>query len=724
MTKYLYFILLSTILIFRTTGLFATDNYKRELTGSVKNEDGDFLPYATLHVLGTSIGTTSDKNGFYKIRIPSKKDLRIQASFMGYTPSTLVLATDNENEKLNFILKEDGFSISDIVVTGTRTPKTISDAPVITRVITEQDFKKLDVTNVAELLQNELPGIEFSYSMNQQVSLNFQGFNGTSVLFLIDGERMAGETLDNIDYSKLNLDNVERIEIVRGAASSLYGSNAVGGVINIITKKNNKPWSLRFSNKYGAHNSWNNSLIWGLHQGMLSNNLSIHHSSLNTYNIPKDTEGNAKGDFSAVYGNYSWNIKDQMILDLSDKLKLTGRYGYFFRQRDYSEADKNRYRDFDGALKMNYKLSEKSLLETSYHFDQYDKSDYYPIKRTDIRDYSNIQNTIRALFNHTLDRSHTLTIGGDVMSDYLMSYQFENNDSHTEYTADLFGQYDWNIAKSLNILAGLRGDYYSKAGIHISPRLSLKYKINHYLSLRGGYANGFRAPTLKEQYMNFDMASIFMIYGNKDLKSENSHNLSLSAEYLHNRYSITFSGYYNIVNNRISTVWNKSLNGMVYTNTEKANIIGADATLGYRWPINLGIKLSYAYSHEWNANDIANTSTTRPHSATVVLDYGKTYKNYGFNIVLNGSWLSSVHTNILTSSSQYNEYEKAYYPGYMMWKFVASQLLMKNAARISLTIDNLFNYKPDYYYNNSPTSLGTTASVSLTLDIDNFFVNK
>jgi len=717
MTRYFYFLLLSFILFLPIT-MSASDDYKRELTGTVRTERGEPLAYATLHVLGTMIGTTSDKNGFYKMMIPGKKELSVQASFVGYVPSTLVLTSGNKN--LDFKLKEDFISLSDVVITGTRTPKTISDAPIITRVIVGQDLKKLDMTNVVELLQSEIPGIEFSYSMNQQLSLNMQGFNGTSVLFLVDGERMAGETLDNIDYSRLNLDNVDRIEIVRGAASSLYGSNAVGGVVNLITKKSNQPWSLRLYNKSGVHNTWNNSIVWGVHHGKWNNNFSINHNSMSTYDIPKDADGKAKGDYSSVYGNYNWNMKDQLLFDVSDKMKLTGRYGYFFRQRDYSEADKNRYRDFDGSLKMDYKLSGSTTLETSYHFDQYDKSDYYPVKNKDIRDYSNIQNTLRALLNHSWNSNHTVTFGGDVMSDYLMSYQFENSGSHTEYLADLFAQYDWNISKSLSMLTGIRGDYYSRAGLHFSPRFSLKYKMNDYFSLRGGYANGFRAPTLKEQYMNFDMASIFMIYGNKNLKSENSNNLSLSAEYLHNRCSFTLSGYYNMVNNRISTVWSKSLNGMVYSNTEKVYITGTDAAFVYKSPVGVGVKLAYAFTHEWY-NDGPNTTSTRPHSATMKLDYGKSFKNYGFNIVLNGQWLSSLKTNVMTSFSQYSEYEKINYPGYMMWRLIASQYILKEAVGISFTVDNLFNYKPDFYYNNSPVSLGTNVLISFSLNVDKLF---
>ena len=145
-------------------------------------------------------------------------------------------------------------NIDQVVVTGTRTPKLLKDSPILTRVISEKDIKKVDATNISDLMQAELPGIEFTYSMNQQVSLNMQGFSGNSVLFLVDGERLAGETLDNIDYSRLNLADVGRIEIVKGASSSLYGSNAVGGVINLISRELTKPWEASVSARYGSHN--------------------------------------------------------------------------------------------------------------------------------------------------------------------------------------------------------------------------------------------------------------------------------------------------------------------------------------------------------------------------------------------------------------------------------------------------------------------------------------
>ena len=136
--------------------------------------------------------------------------------------------------------EDDPFALEQVVVTGTRTPKPLKDMPVSTKVISTEDIRKVDATNVLDLLQQEVPGLEFTYSMGSVV-MNMGGFDGNNILFLVDGERMAGETMDNVDYNRLNLSSVDHIEIVKGASSTLYGSQAMGGVINIITKTNVDP---------------------------------------------------------------------------------------------------------------------------------------------------------------------------------------------------------------------------------------------------------------------------------------------------------------------------------------------------------------------------------------------------------------------------------------------------------------------------------------------------
>ncbi len=611
----------------------------------------------------------------------------------------------------------DSMLMDAVVVTGTRTPKLLKDAPIVTRVITASDIEKVDATNVSDLLQSELPGFEMSYTMGQQQSVNLAGFGGNSVLFLVDGERLAGETLDNVDYSRLNLDNVERIEIVKGAASTLYGSNAVGGVINLITKQYTEPWTLNVNGHYGAHHNQRYGGTVTFNKGRFNSVTNVQHTYVST--IALDNEDPDAAAYSSIYGGKTWNFKERLIYNATDKLKLTGRAGYFFRERFSSDALPERYRDFSGGLKGNYTFTDHNDLELAYSFDQYDKSDYVVSSGKDVRDYSNVQHSLRGLYNHTFQDKYTLSVGGDFMRDYLLSYQFTDNADYDQYTADAFAQADLNLPKNVNITAGLRYDYFSKSDSHLSSKLGIMYRLPHF-SLRANYSGGFRAPTLKEMYMEYDMASIFMIYGNENLKPEVSHNFSLSGEYTRGRYNLVITGFYNLVDDRITTVWNTTLGGMEYTNISNVKVAGIDANASMRLPCGFSARLSYAYTHEHFRHDALVARTTRPHTATARVEYGKRLKkNYSFNVGLSGRFLSKVDAQEVTStgSGVYDTFSDVTYDAYTIWKLTLTQKIYKGISLI-LAADNIFNYKPDTYYNNSPYTTGTTLSLTASLDID------
>lgn len=604
--------------------------------------------------------------------------------------------------------------LEEIVVTGTRSPKILKNSPVITKVFTESEIRKVDVTHIGELLQSELPGIEFTYSMNQQVSLNMQGFGGNSVLFLVDGERIAGETLENIDYSRLNLDNVQRIEIIKGAASSLYGSNAVGGVVNIISKNPVDPLHVNFNSRFASSNEQRHGGSISFNSGRLSSATNVQYASAGELKMKNE------GVYSKVYGNRTVNVKERLQYKLGDDFKFTGRAGYFFRERDSQISSKDRYRSFNGGAKGEYAFHEKSNLELAYSFDQYDKSTFLIENRLDVRNYSNVQHSLKGLYNYLFNDKNRVTIGGDYMRDWLMSYQFKDNGSYMQHVADVFAQYDWTPTEKLNIISGLRYDYFSDANVsHLSPKIGLMYKQRRF-TFRGSYAGGFRAPTLKEMYMNFDMASVFMIYGNRDLKAESSHNFSLSGEYTKQYYNFSLTGYHNAVDNRITTAWNTELKGMQYMNIAKINITGIDANASARFPSGIGARLSYAFTHERIEKGQPLLSQTRPHAATARIEYGKTWKKYGFNIALNGRLLSKLTTHEYTSLTSYEEVEEVTYPGYTIWKLSLMQTFRQGLSLI-IGVDNLFNYVPEYYYSNSPYTTGTTFSAGVSIDINNFF---
>ena len=706
-------------------GIFfiANASAQRKVSGTISDKVNNPLIGATVIVKEIpTIGAVANAEGYYELRLPDNNKYTICASFIGYMGKEKTIM-DGKDVKMDFILEENQTLLDMVVVTGTRTPKLLKDVPIVTRVISELDIKRMDATNIGDLLQTELPGIEFSYSMNQQTSLNMSGFGGNSVLFLVDGERLAGETLDNVDYSRLNMDNVKRIEIVKGAASSLYGSNAVGGVVNIISRESQEPWSVNVNARYGAHNEQRYGSSVGFNVGRFNSMTNVQYTSIDAIDLSQGTDNEEVGDYSTIYGNSTLNIKERLTYTATDNLKFTARAGYFFRERNSSESLNERYRSFTGGLKGNYNITVNDDLEVGYTFDQYDKSDYMIINDRDVRDYSNVQHTVRTLYSHTFAEKHILTLGSDYMRDYLMSYQFTDGGSYIQHTADAFAQFDWNPHKKFNLIAGLRFDYFSEAKLsHLSPKLGLMYKVGN-CSLRGSYAGGFRAPTLKEMYMNFYMGNIFMIYGNPELKAESSHNFSLSAEYTKDLYNFTVTGFYNIVDNRITTAWNQALAGQVYTNMSRLQVSGIDANASAKYRCGISWRLSYAYTYEHIKKGEPLLSSTRPHTATARIAYDKDWDNYGLSVALSGRYLSKLTTDVYTEMTSYEQTEKQTYPGYSIWKLSLTQRVWQG-INLTLAVDNLFNYRPDYYYSNSPSTTGTTCSIGLSVDVEQLFKRR
>ena len=459
------------------------------------------------------------------------------------------MSADRLDEYIDSISRH--FDLGEVVVTGTRTPKFLKDTPIQTRVITSREIEKTDATNIQDLLQQELPGVEFSYAMNQQTHLNFSGFGGQGVLFLIDGERLAGETMDDVDFTRLNMDNVERIEIVKGAASALYGSNATGGVINIITKKTDKPWTLNVNGRLARHNEQRYGASFGLNGKRLGNMFTANYTDVDNFDVHSAADPVTR-IISTVYGDRTLNLKDQLVWSPSRNVEIGGRVGYFFRQTTRTAEQPERYRDFSGGLRIDWTLSDHDMLQANYAFDQYDKSDYQKLRKLDIRDYSNVRNMFRLLYNHTFGSGDILTAGADFMHDYLFNTNLDNTERKQD-SFDFFLQYDWRISQKLEAVGAVRYDYFSDGGeSRLTPKLNLCYKPVRNRSLRAGYGMGCRAPTLKEKYYDFDMAGIWIVEGNAALKSEISHNLNLSAEYVKGHYNLTASAYYNKVEHHIS----------------------------------------------------------------------------------------------------------------------------------------------------------------------------
>lgn len=686
--------------------------------GKVLDETGAPLAGATVNIDGSGTAVATDLDGMFRLNVDNKRSVKADVSYIGYITNSTILKNNTDGSINTIRLNPDLTTLSEVVVTATRTPKALKDAPVVTRLISAEEIKKADATNIQDLLTEELPGLEFGYAMSQETSLSMSGFGGSAILFLVDGERLAGETMDNVDYNRLNLENIGQVEIVKGASSALYGANAVGGVVNLISKESREPWSVNINSRYrSAGNEWRTGGDINFNSNKWNSNTSIQYSTAETIKLTDafDTESSIHN----IFGGNTLNVKERLTFRVNDDLRFIARGSYFDRVSSRANYD-DHYHDYSGGLRSVWQIDESQNLELSYSYDQYDKARYVGDIRTHDHDYSNRQHIVHGLYTKFWG-ANGLTVGADYMHDYLTTYQFKDNADHSQSTMDAFVQFDYNPLSWLNVIASVRDDYFSESDNNaVTARLATMFKLKP-MTIRASYSGGFRAPTLKEMYMDFDMAGIQMIYGNPDLKPERSHNFNVAIErggqvshsWLAGSYSTTISGYYNYYDRRITTADfpgdNENEAGAIYANEDGIKVAGIDVNLRYRTIHGIGASVSYNYLHIGGRSIDSQFNQPRPHSATWRLDYDKQLCSaYRLYAGLSGRYLGKPESSLKTDGA------------YSMWKFTLRQTVWKG-ININFIIDNLFNYKPKVYYWNSAPTTGLTWSVGVSLDVNDFF---
>ena len=551
---------------------------------------------------------------------------------------------------------------------------------------------------------------------------------------------MAGETMDNVDYNRMNLDNVGRIEIVKGASSALYGSNAVAGVVNIISRENLDPWTANANTRYNSFgHEWRNGASFSFNTEKWNSQTSFQQTSMDPVNLPKAysseevaielmkkaqglpyNESVLKDDsnISRLFGQKTYNVKERLSWRATDHLTLIGRGGYFFRS---SERDTYEYhfKGYSAGLKGRYIWNHDRHLELSYAYDQYDKANFLPDgTRTHDHDYSNQQHVVHALYSHSFGKNN-LIVGADYMHDYLTTYQFIDNAHHAQDNIDGFAQFDWNITDRLNVMGSIRYDYFSASSKKaLTERLAVVYKFP-WMTFRANYASGFRAPTLKEMFMHFDMGNMgYMIIGNPDLEPEKSHNFNIAIErqnrirnsgVLNGIYNFTFMGYCNMFDKRITTIGDtyEGMPSALYWNEDGVNVWGVDVSLGHYFDWGLTIKLNYSWLHETGNVIYSEFSQPRSHSLTWRIGYGHRFSPYyALDAAISGRSQGKPQSGD-TNVDQ----------GYTIWKLMLQHHVW-HGINVNTAIDNLFNYKPKSYYYTSPLTTGTTFSIGLSVDLD------
>lgn len=670
---------------------------RRTVKGVVLDETGAPLPGATIQVQGTTIGAGTNAKGEFTLLLREATTQSLLIRFTGYTTGQYTLEA-HERNPLTICLSPAENALDEVVVTGTRTEKPLKEVPVLTRVISQKAIQELNPMDMETLLQYQLPGIQFRYDgMSQQPKISYQGMEGSYLLFLIDGERVSGEGADhNVDFTRFNIDDIERIEVVKGAQSTLYGSNALGGVINIITKGANRPFTGNVSARYGNKSGQKYSVSAGTKLSRLSSYTSLTHRQRDTYTVSDDLNA------TTIKGYETWDASQKFGYAFTDRLSAEVRGSYYYNKRGMRETEKVRdlFADYAVNGKLKYLFNINHTLDFSYTFDDFTKDKDYVVTGRTLKNYSNRTQTARLNYTGNFGTQHTLTVGMEMNSEYLKHYMFKDSTNHSQQYYVLYAQEDWRLTDQLNIIAGLRTDCHSEYSLHATPKISAMYRPLDMLTLRVGYAQGFRTPTLKELYEEYDMGGLgmFIIYGNPDLKPETSHQFSLSAEVTQGIFYASLSGYHNRFRNKITQVdkvndtptEENQMPDLTFVNADGAQTTGLEAIARVNMDCGVMLQSSYSYVNDQQQVEGYNTSPVRPHSLTFDTSFRRKFGKIGTSLTLNGQWASKLRTH--TRDSDTGVYTYTTYDARTLCSLNAG-VQLPHGIGINIGVDNLLNYK-------------------------------
>lgn len=595
-------------------------------------------------------------------------------------------------------------ALDDVVVTGSRTVRLLKDVPVPTKVFKAKDIKAIAPSSFIDVLQYILPGIEFTKHGSRD-QLNAQGFDESSILFLVDGELISTGSTSGIDFERINPDDIERIEVLRGASSALYGSNAIGGVINIITRTAKDPFRVSASARYDSRDGQKYDVAAGVKRGIFSSQTGVQYRADKSYILADQFEQELN-----VAGNTTWNINQKFTITPKENLSFNLAGLVNLRKQHWTDKIDFLYNSYDVKAGANWRISETSDLDISYHYDKYSR-DTCLIKTENQKKlpiFDEDMHHLRAQYNLNLAEVHFFNVGLEYIHDNVASPRLSSPSNPGEKSVNnkiLYGQYIYKVTPKLVLSYGGRLDKHSGFGLHYTSRLSAMYKYSHVTN-RLSYAEGYRAPSLQEMYFFFNHGAFF-IYGNPNLKPEKSRMLSYSAEAHWNKLTLMGNVFFNHVRNRIDFTYKGT--DLIYTNVSKEmRIFGFEGQANVVLPYGFGFRASYSYTYDrWKATDKAGTemklSNTRPHAATATLSYGHNFsKNYRLASNFSARFLSDLKTGRMNSDELFEEIT---YPGYTICRLDIENHFYRNYT-LHIGAENLFDYKPKALAFNSPTSPG------------------
>lgn len=645
--------------------------------------------------------------------------------------------------------KQEDLSVmlNEVVVTGTGTEHYLKDAPVQTEVITRKALEQFQARSMEDLLSGLSPSLTFhDGDMGSHIQLN--GLNNDYILIMIDGKRVNGDVGGQNDLNLLNPANIERIEIVKGAASSLYGSDAIAGVINIITKKNYDKTDFTSTTRVGEYGDVRESASLGLTVGRVKSVTGVNFRHTDGWRNT-DMQWNQQqlkpgSTLMTVNRSSNYTVTENLEWTVNDKLTLQAGGSYYERwvarshgQWSYLPNDFY-YRNYGFSAGGKYKLNGRNYLTADVSYDRYgyfydyklqevtdyfkdgDRITYYPGQRIKQSLQRQVLGQVKGVFY--FGERHILNAGVEYLYNHLESPHHIDGDNASVYTLAAYAQEEWTAMEDLVVTVGARGTVHKETGFNISPKVSALYKMNDF-NLRASYALGYKSPTVKELYYNYTATlgggALTAYHGNKDLKAQTSQYASVGLEYVGNKFQASVTGYVNLLRNMIELVeinltpeekLDEIEKSKQYMNLTKARIWGVDFTFAYQPTEDISVGGGYSFSDPKaqypdqgiNYMEYIPIDATSQHNATLNATWRHSWKRYRLGLGVYGRY---------QSVRRYVEDNNA--DAYQTWRINTAHTLLglkKWTLTLNVGVDNLFDYvdRTPFGRNRATTTPGRT----------------
>lgn len=621
------------------------------------------------------------------------------------------------------------YNLNPVVVTGSGHHQRLKSTATPVRVLSSQEISEQGITTFDGALTRMMP--QASMAPNAMGTfLRLNGLGNKYILILINGQKLSGDISNNVDLNRINMARVKRIEVLDGAASSLYGSDAIAGVINIITDQPTQNLiSITSDTKVSGHGIMTEAVSLDIYKNGFGSYTSFSHDQADSYQTNdeeyvKGSEPQTQKTIAPFFTGYRSNIIGQKFTYApTQHLALNAGldYSYKITNRPETRSDITGGTDYEmryKGLRWNvggiYKFTNRHSLQADFTVDRFRYGKEYDVetKTYQIGDY--VQSKKQRMMEGELKTilgitTHSTTIfGADWRKDYLVATS-GNIDQHVS-TLAAYAQHEMKFLKDFTATFGLRYTHHETFNNHLTPKLSLMYAPGSF-RFRATYSAGFRAPGLDELYYHYyavNRGKPQISFGNQDLKPEDSHYFSLNAEYRTHLIAISLTGYLNRINDMIvkqkidvddtslamlqrefpemtEAEASKLVSYALYQNSDKGDVKGMQLNISANILPGLNISANYVYTYARYKSGEAWQTLERSirHAATIAVNYHHSWRQYALNVNLNGR---------LQSKTYYPDYEDA--PGFGIWNLNTTHSLhfLKGVLfKPSLGIDNIFD---------------------------------